>query len=48
MHQYKLETDWLESSSSEKDLGGPGEQQLEREPAMRPCSKEGQQHPGLH
>lgn len=47
MHQYRLRTDWLESSSSEKDLGGP-DGQLECKPAMCLCSKGSQQHPRLH
>ena len=28
--------------------GSPGGEQVDHEPAMRPCGKGGQQHPGLH
>ncbi|GAB0191964.1 hypothetical protein GRJ2_001661700 [Grus japonensis] len=48
MWQYSLGMAWLESSSSEKNLGCPGGRQLECESAMCPCSKDGQQHRGLH
>lgn len=44
-HQYMLEATQLESSLSEKDLGG---HQVEHEPTQCPCSKEGKLYPGLH
>ncbi|PKU42927.1 rna-directed dna polymerase from mobile element jockey- hypothetical protein [Limosa lapponica baueri] len=40
MHQYMLEADQLESSSTEKDLGGgPEGQQADNDPAMHLCGK---------
>ncbi|KAK4811158.1 hypothetical protein QYF61_019789 [Mycteria americana] len=41
MHQYMLGATQLESSFAEKDLGGLGGHQVEHEPAMCHCSREG-------
>ncbi|GAB0204001.1 mitochondrial enolase superfamily member 1 [Grus japonensis] len=48
LHKYMLVATHLESSFSEKDLGGPGGHQVEQEPAMCSCDKEGKWYPGLH
>ena len=47
-YQYRLGTDQLESSVGERDLGGPGGQQDDHEPALCPCGQEGQWHPGVY
>lgn len=39
---------WAGKQLRRKDPGGPGEHQVECEPAMCPYRKEGHQHPGLH
>jgi len=43
MHQYMLEADQLESR---KEPGGPGGYQVEHEPVMCPCCKEGEWYLG--
>lgn len=48
MHQYTLGANQLERSSAEKQLRIPGQHQDKHEPAMRPCSGDGQHHSGLH
>lgn len=47
-HCYTLGTNWLESDSAEKNLGDPGGEQADHQPAVHPGGKGGQQHPGLH
>lgn len=46
-HQYRLGYEQLGSSSEQKQPGDQAGQQGEQAPAMCPCSKEGQHHPGL-
>ena len=41
LKQHKLESDWLGSSSAEKDLGGAGSWQAGQEPAVCSGSKAG-------
>lgn len=43
IHGYIPGITQLESSLEGKNLGGPGEQQVECKAAMCPCPKEGQQ-----
>ena len=38
----------MESSTMEKNLGGPNEGEAGHEPAVCSCSLEGQWYPGLH
>ena len=39
---------WVRKQFGRKDTGGLGGCEVEHKPAMCPCSKEGQNHPGLH
>lgn len=48
MHCPTLGIGWLYSSLAEIDFGGLPGRQAEHEPAMHPCGKKTQQHPGLH
>ncbi|CAM4535027.1 unnamed protein product [Lepidochelys kempii] len=47
MHSYRLGTEWLGSSSAEKDLGDSG-REAGYESAVCPCCQEGQWHFGMY
>jgi len=47
-HWYTLRTNWLESDSAQKNLGGSDGQQAEHQTAIHLGGKEGQWNPGLH
>lgn len=42
------EADWREGTSAGKIQGPDGQQQVEQEPSVRPCSKGDQPHPELY